>query len=263
MIIVKPSQNFDAKFGLNNPHNPHTSFDITMLKRMDLEKKYKVLEVLPIVIMCMLLLSGCKSHVVAPEAMPSKSFGIKKLLILPFKDMSVLYGENASVRCELCGKMFHTGRVEEGAGDILTEHLIALITSRAGFELIPTGYAQGVQSNLLAGKDIEISELNLVIETGRNLGADGVLVGHVYRYAERIGNRLSVDSPAAVCFDVDLIRVADGIVMWSDSFDETQRTLFEDLFGLGKFLQRKGGWVTAEELAISGLEDMVKKLPES
>lgn len=230
---------------------------------MDLEKKDKVLEVLPIVFMCILLLSGCKSHVVAPEAMPSTPFGIKKLLILPFKDISALYGENASVRCELCGRVFRTGRVEEGAGDILTEHLIALISSRKGFELIPTGYAQGVQSDLLAGKNIEMSDLSLVIETGRNLGADGVMVGHIYRYTERIGNRFSVDSPAAVSFDVDIVRVADGVVMWSGSFDETQHTLFEDLFGLGKFLQRKGGWVTAEELAISGLENMLKKLPES
>ena len=222
-----------------------------------------MLKILPIMILCIILLSGCKSHVVAPEAMPSELFGIKKLLILPFKDLSALYGENASVRCELCGKVFNTGRVEEGAGDLLTERLIALITSQTGFELIPTGHAQGVQSGLLAGKNIEMSELDLVIETGRNLGADGVLVGHLYRFMERVGNRLSVDSPAAVSFDVDFIRVADGVVIWSGSFDETQRALSENLFSLGIFLQRKGGWITAEELAVSGLENIVKKLPKS
>ena len=63
-------------------------------------------------------------------------------------------------------------------------------------------------------------------------------------------------------FDLDLIRVADGAVIWGGSFDETQRSLFEDLFKLDQFLKRKGGWVTAEELGVLGLESLVEKLPK-
>jgi hypothetical protein len=49
--------------------------------------------------------------------------------------------------------------------------------------------------------------------------------------------------------------------MWSGIFDETQRALSEDLFQLGTFLRRKARWITAEKMASSGLEDLLKKLP--
>jgi len=214
-----------------------------------------------VLLLCIIFISACKSQVVAPkaEAPPNE---IKKLLILPFQDMSSLYGENASVRCDLCGKVFATGRVEKGAGELLTEHLIALMKSQTGFELLSGITARSVRSDLISGKHVEISELDLVRETGRDLGADGVMVGHLYRFIERNGNRLSVESPASVTFDLDLIRVADGAVIWGGSFDETQRSLFEDLFKLDQFLKRKGGWVTAEELGVLGLESLVEKLPK-
>ncbi len=83
------------------------------------------------------------------------------------------------------------------------------------------------------------------------------MVGHIYRFRERIGTRYSVDSPASVAFDIPLISVKNGRILWVDHLDETQRSLSENLFQLGTFLRRKGTWITAEEMAISGLEDML------
>ena len=198
------------------------------------------------------LLSACKPHVITPET-TSAPFNIKKLLVLPFKDMSKVYGENITVRCPLCGTIFVTGNVAEGAGDILTEHLITLLKSNTDFNLIPSGQAQGV----LSGDENRLSELELLVETGRALKADAVMVGHIYRFRERIGTRYSVDSPASVAFDIHLISVKNGRILWVDHLDETQRSLSENLFQLGTFLRRKGTWITAEEMAISGLEDML------
>lgn len=224
-----------------------------------LGKSTRLLKIVPL--LCIILLSACKSQVVAPknEATP---YEIEKLLILPFQDMSGLYGEEASVRCELCGKVFTTGRVEQGADALLTEHLIELMKSRTGFELLSGSTVRRVGSGMLSGKRAEKSELGLILETGRDLGADGVMVGHLYRFVERSGNRLSVESPASVAFDIDIVRVADGAVIWGGSFDETQEGLSEDLFKLDQFLKRKGGWVTAEELGVHGLESLVGRLPK-
>jgi hypothetical protein len=208
----------------------------------------------------MVFLSGCGSGNIVNKA-PVTLTGIKKILILPFQDMSTVYGENKDVRCPICGKVFTTGTVSRGAADALTEQLFMILNKRKDIQLIPSGHAQGVMSDLLAGSQKEINEKKLVIETGRILHADAVLVGYLYRFQKRIGTEYAVDSPASVAFDLHLIGVKDGRVLWGGHFDETQRPLSDNLFHLGAFLKRKAKWVTAKEMAVSGLENMLKTFP--
>jgi hypothetical protein len=206
------------------------------------------------------ILSACGTgNVVKKE--PATVSGIEKILILPFEDMASVYGENKDIRCPICGKVFTTGKVSRGAADMLSEHLFTILNKRTDIQLIPSSYAQGVMSDLLADSKKELNEKELAIETGRILHADAVLAGFLYRFQERIGTEYSVDSPASVAFDIHLIRVTDGRVVWSGHFDETQQPLSNNLFRLGTFLQRKAKWVTAKEMAISALEDMLKTFP--
>ncbi|MEA3429051.1 MAG: hypothetical protein U9Q84_07585 [Thermodesulfobacteriota bacterium] len=155
-----------------------------------------------------------------------------------------------------------TGEVNDNAEDILTQSLISLMESRKGVELIPSGQAQGVWSEMLSRDEDRLSERDQIVETGRILGADVVMAGYVYRFRERIGTRYAADSPASVAFDVHLISVKNGHILWVDHLDETQRSLSENLFQLGTFLRRKGTWITAEEMAVSALEDMLQTFPE-
>jgi hypothetical protein len=97
-----------------------------------------------------------------------------------------------------------------------------------------------------------------VVAAGRALDADAVLVGHIYRYIERVGGNLSVESPASVAFDLHLVRTSDGHVLWTGYFDETQKTLMEDMFDIGSFFQREGKWVTAEQMASTGLHNIME-----
>jgi len=190
---------------------------------------------------------------------PPNLTGIEKILILPFKDMATVYGESANGRCPVCGKVFTTGEVAEGAAVMLTEHLFDLLKDRKDIELIPSSQAQGVMSELLAGSNKTVQERDLQLEIGRSLNADAIFVGYIYRFRERVGNEYSVDLPASVAFDMHLIRVMDGRVLWSAHFDETQRPLSDDLFRLNLFLKRKAKWITAKDMAISGLKDMLKE----
>ena len=209
----------------------------------------------------MVFLSACGKTNIAKEK-PATLYGINNILIFPFEDMSVVYGENKDVRCPVCGKVFTTGKVSIGAADMLTEHLSMVLDKRKDVHLIPSSYAQGVMSDLLAGSKKEFNEKDLAIETGRILHADAVIVGFLYRFQDRIGTEYSVDVPASVAFDIHLIRVKDDRVLWSGHFDETQRPLSDNLFKLGAFLQRKARWITAKEMAISGLDDMLKTFPD-
>jgi len=213
------------------------------------------------IITLILLLSACKSDVIIPEAPAAKS-SIEKLLILPFKDLSSLYGKNVNIRCPLCGNVFSTGDVEMFAVDVLTDRLISIIKSRKDFEIIPPGQAQGAMSVLLSADKKELSERDILVKIGRALYADAVLVGHVYRFKDRVGTSYSVDSPASVAFDIHLIDVSNGSMLWVGHFDETQRPLSENLFQISTFLRRKWSWITAEEMAVSGLEDVLQTFPK-
>ena len=204
-----------------------------------------------------LFLSACGGDNIVKEKPPNLS-GIEKILILPFKDMASLFGESVNGRCPVCGKVFTTGDVAESAVVMLTEHLFTLLKDRKDIELIPSSQAQGVMSGLLAGSNKTLEERALQLEIGRALNADAIFAGYIYRFRERVGGEYSVDLPASVAFDIHLIRVEDGRVLWSAHLDETQRPLSDDLFRLNLFLRRKAKWITAKEMAISGLEDMLK-----
>lgn len=205
------------------------------------------------------LLPACKSHVTAPEP-ASAPLTRGKLLILPFKNIAGIYGENVSLRCPLCGNVFMTGEVIDDAEDFLTQSLISLMESRKGVELIPSGQAQGVWSEMLSRDEDRLSERDQIVETGRILGADAVMAGYVYRFRERIGTGYSVDSPASAAFDVHLVDVSSRRILWTGRFDETQRSLSENLFKIVDFLKRKGAWITVDKMAVSALEDMLKTL---
>ncbi|MBL7180470.1 MAG: hypothetical protein ABIK98_03105 [Pseudomonadota bacterium] len=165
---------------------------------------------------------------------------------------------NENIRCPLCGKVIMTGKVAEGAAEFLTESLFTFLKNNSDLELVPTEQAEGILSDLLAGEKGSRSEHDLLVETGRALKADAVLAGYIFRFRERVGTSYSVESPASVAFDLHLIRVGDGRMLWSDHFDETQKALSEDLYQLKKFIKRKASWITAREMAQTGLEDMLR-----
>jgi len=204
--------------------------------------------------------NACKSTVgtlaVAPESVP-----VETILVLPFKNMAAVYGDNVSVRCPLDGKVYMTGKVAKDAEDALVRHLIMLINSGRECRMIPPSNALGVISKLTHSSQKSMSEKKLIVETGRILDADMVVTGHIYRFEERLGRDYSAKDPAAVTFDLHIIKVDSGRIIWSGEFDETQRSLDKNFLNLRKFLKRGGKWVTAGHMAAAGLEELFEKSP--
>ena len=228
-----------------------------------MRKHYKLKNglIVPLLCLTILTISACKAQRIIKDAV-SEPLQMKRILILPFKNMSALRGENVSIRCTLCGNVFTTGEVDEGADEILTEHLTSFLANITDLQLIPHSRAQGALSSLLLRGKEELPELDLLVEIGRNLDADAILLGRVYRFKERKGAKYSVESPASVAFDIDLISVAEKRLIWNGNFDETQRSLSENLLKLRTFFKRKGQWITAESLAVSGLEKVLLTFPK-
>ena len=91
----------------------------------------------------------------------------------------------------------------------------------------------------------------------QKMKTDAALVGQVLVYQERVGSRLGANPPAAVGFEVKVV-AADGQVLWIGNYYERQRPMTEDFVG---FLQRWGAFVTAEELARYGVDEVMKVFP--
>jgi hypothetical protein len=95
---------------------------------------------------------------------------------------------------------------------------------------------------------------------GEMVYADAVMIGRMQRYRERVGDEWGAKSPASVAFVLDLIDVRRGDVIWSASFDETQKSLSENIFALGDISQRGVRWLSAEQLAQEGVRKAVAQL---
>jgi len=198
-------------------------------------------------------ISGCSQTrtVQAPVSIP---LGIKKVLVVSFTDARG-GKNNSSVRCPLSGKTYITGEIAPGGIDFLNNHMRTLLSNNKGFKFISSKHLKKIQAD-----QKYLSEIRLLADTGKKLKADAVLTGHIYRYKDRVGGKFSVKSPASVAFDIHLIRVADGRLLWSAHFDETQKALTDDLFQLSSFLERDGQWITADQMAAKGLEHLTEAL---
>ncbi len=208
---------------------------------------------IPAVFLSFLLITSCS----APEPVVKPlhvSPEMKKILVVSFRNAAENSGDSQGVRCPLSGKIFVSGEVAPEAENLLSGHLKKILQKYDQFIFITPDQVQGIRSENGTGAD----ERQMLAETGRKLGADAVLAGHIYRYRDRVGAKLSVESPASVAFDLHFLRVADGRVIWSNHFDETQKALTDDLFRLSSFLQRDGQWITAEQMALAGLENIME-----
>lgn len=210
--------------------------------------------------------AGCGTKYVSYTASPKwDEVKITKVAVIPFVFAPGADHRNAKVDAE--------GRVCYEA-EPYTEGLRSAKVDPQGVALITGMFVRGMERLGYATVpfDDETKERlspqgTLPIETvksiGEKAGAEAVLTGVVTRYEEREGGPLGVKKPASVGFDVNLISAVDGTLLWNGRYAETQKSLVEDLGMVFTFFKRKGKWLTAEELAEYGVEEVLKTLPKS
>jgi hypothetical protein len=214
-----------------------------------------------LVLVCSLGLWACKSS--GPVTHSTDAFdGTGKVLVLPFQDMAWLHGTNVNVRSPLTGKVFMTGDTREGADRLLTDLLVDALQQQTVLQTVPSREAYAVMEAVKYAGDSQPSALKVLAKTGRMLKADMVIQGYLYRFKDRVGANYSAESAASVAFDVYLIDCVEQKLVWSGYFDQTQQALTDDLRYIGTFFRRGGRWITAEEMAITAMDDMFKEFKQ-
>lgn len=145
--------------------------------------------------------------------------------------------------------------VPTSAGDIVTQLLWSRLKTRQDMTVIsPREVAKAMGSPATSQPSAGQSPEMMV---AKQLKVDASLIGQVLVYQERVGGRFGANPPATVGFEAKVV-AADGQVLWEGNYYEEQRPATEDLMG---FIQRRGVFVTAEELAIYGVEQMLLEFP--
>ena len=186
---------------------------------------------------------------------------IQKIAILPYINMADLHGLNTGVRSPITGRVFVTGPVTDQADRFLTDELISRVQRDTDMKTVPSRDAASILEMLARLEGQESNRRQQVARTGKRLGADGIILGHVYRFRERSGGGMASESPSSVAFDMYLIDCRQERVLWSAFYDYTQRPLSENLGGIGNFFRRGGRWATAEDLASKAMEDIFADFP--
>jgi hypothetical protein len=162
--------------------------------------------------------------------------------------------------CPICKEVHRRGDVVPGSENILSRILQQKMEALGTFKVLPAAKVEEVLSHR-ERKVFEEKPISSAIDCGRELNADFVMVGFLFRFEERIGSSMGVEKPASVGLDLHLYRLRDGKEVWKGKFDETQRPLSENLLKIGAFFRRKASWLPAKELASVGMDELFVRLP--
>jgi hypothetical protein len=148
-----------------------------------------------------------------------------------------------------------TVTVPMSAGDTVTQLLWSRLKARQGVTVLAPSEAAKVLASQ-STTQFPAGQLPAVA-VAKQLKVDASLIGQVLMYQERVGGRFGASPPATVGFEARVI-AADGQVLWVGNYYERQRPMIEDVMG---FIQRRGMFVTAEELATYGVEHLLLEFP--
>lgn len=94
---------------------------------------------------------------------------------------------------------------------------------------------------------------------GKDMGVDLLIVPQILDWRERAGSSAGVTTSAAVNMDFYLIDVREpgGALVSRSHFKEKQVGLSDNLMNFDTFLKRGAKWLTAQELAMEGMQKMI------
>ena len=193
--------------------------------------------------LALILLAGCSFGSVNLESKRSndlESRRIRRIAVIP---------------PETSGAAGQVQSPQNNPSEMLAKQLYSAMASLPNWQIVAESEVKQVEQMKPAPTDAARLQ-----QIGEMVFADAVMVGRVQRFRERIGDDWGVKSPASVAFVLDLIDVRRGDVIWSARFDETQKALSDNIFGLGDISQRGFRWLSAEQLMMDGVKKAVGQL---
>ena len=209
---------------------------------------------LPVILLC-----GCMAGEKGNPEFAGPPIESGKIAFLGFKP-AISEGQDPDIfHNPISGSSVGAEPVSQTVTDKMSDRMYDMLIDGKDYEMINLQETKNLTNPALfkAGVD-EIKKIQAI---GNAVSADIVLMGYFYRFQEREGSELSASNPASVAFDVYLINVEDGAILWKGRFDKTQKFLSDNLLEIKAFFKFKGKWVDADTLAGIGLQELIDKMP--
>jgi len=191
----------------------------------------------------------------SPSAQQERIVPLQRVAILPFLIVKPARPEQRVVKGLWENFFFRTGDLTARSGPVVTASFQRQLNALNRCELITQEQAQSAAEGMDPQKMLK-DPIGIAAQIGRELNLYAVVIGGVYRFEQRKGSALGVESPASAAFDAHLVRVADKKVLWSGRFDETQHSLSENVLKVTTFLKGGAQWVT-----VLGAESVLRTFP--
>jgi hypothetical protein len=213
-----------------------------------------------IMLLLIFLVVGCTAKDKNSTELLMPPIKAEKIVFLGFKPALSLDQEAGLFNNPVTGAEVRSEPVNQSTADKLSDKLYTLLVDSKDYDFINLREIKNLTDPALF-KDGSNDDIKIIQSIGKAVSADVALIGYIYRMNERKGTEYATDSPASVSFDIYLISVENGSVLWKGVFDRTQKPLSDNLLELKTFLQFKGKWVDADTLAEMGLNELVNSMP--
>lgn len=207
----------------------------------------------------LLAATGCQTTQPKQEG-AAKVWEPASVALLPFEKVAPDSDEASRSTCPLTGSLYTAGPIAQGAEQSLTKSVQDVFKAKKTVRVVAADKA-GLLYEQTYGRQAARASLAQLAELGGKLGVDAVLVGFVYRFAQREGNDASADSPSAVTFNLLLVRSSNAEIVWSGVFDQKQQALSQNLLDLGQYMRYGLRWYTADELGTIGADKALDSFP--
>jgi len=213
--------------------------------------------------LCLLLpvFSSCHyKEGVATDLQKDGKVSFNRIAVVPFQRISPEDDSTKAVRCPLCGSILRTEKMPQDAEKVIEDIFLERLKSQKSIQIIPPDRC-GAVFDRVSAESLKALLPEILKKVGNELEAEGIIVGYVHRYRERKGYPYSAEKPASVAFEIHLVRVSDGVIVWKGIFDKTQKSLMEDILQVTSFFKGRGQWVTGKELATEGIDALLENFP--
>jgi hypothetical protein len=212
-------------------------------------------------LMFLIVISGCQSASgVSSSLLKDKDNTFRRIAVMPFQQVPPELVATSAAQNSLTASVLKADNDFKSPERFLQDFFMERISVYPQFELVSPDRVGGIYKRV-SSSSFRATLPQVMKEVGEELNADGIVVGYLYRYRERQGYDYSVEKPASVFFEIHLLRVQDGALVWKGIFNKTQSSLMENVLGVSYFIKDKGRWLTAQELAMEGMEDTIRRFP--
>lgn len=203
-----------------------------------------------------LINTGCQHGGAIYKGEKPPAIDIRKIVITGFKP-AVYQGDNTGYpSADLSRGTAPADPALFEKSKYMTSRLFEAMSAHEGYELVGPDRAKEVLSEI-DGSGQAAGGAEDAGMVARELNADAAVFGFLYRWKDREGSDYAVKSPASIFFDLYIVGPDGGSILWKGRFNKTQRSLNENLLDIRTFFKGKGKWMTADDLAGLGLNDLV------